>query len=243
VGILTPNPTRLGEFEFPINLRGKSFYGFSSSAGQFYNTTSLALSQENKVQIYVSTQKPRSLIQTETKPKIRLPRLKPPMGKRRRKKRIKSPKGSKESKTPATSPGAMAAKMREPSSGGMGMRFKAARIRLILVVMTRIGRKNERLFGDRKRSILKSKAAKTAISKLVPGPAKPTKPISLRPSRKLKGSIGTGLAAPKTTGEPEKIRSRGKNRLIKGSMCGIGFKVKRPESLAVGSPRRSAIKP
>ena len=82
-----------------------------------------------------------------------------------------------------------------------------------------------------------------AINTLVSGPTRETIAISFRPSFKLNGSTGTGFAAPKTTGEPERIKIRGRAMLIKGSICFLGLRVSLPESLAVGSPRRSATKP
>lgn len=70
------------------------------------------------------------------------------------------------------------------------------------------------------------------------GPARETRAMSLRPSFRLKGSTGTGLAPPKMTGEPERMSKAGKIILMKGSMCFMGFSVSLPRSLAVGSPSR-----
>lgn len=83
----------------------------------------------------------------------------------------------------------------------------------------------------------------TAKIILVKGPESATRAMSFLPSFKLNGSIGTGFAAPKITGEPDSIKARGSKMLIKGSMCFFGFKVSRPASLAVGSPKRSATYP
>lgn len=69
-----------------------------------------------------------------------------------------------------------------------------------------------------KEIIFKIKLAKTARITLVKGPARATKAISFLPSFKLNGSIGTGLAAPKIIGEPERRSKRGSAMLIKGSM-------------------------
>lgn len=85
--------------------------------------------------------------------------------------------------------------------------------------------------------------AKTAKIILVKGPASATRAISFLPSFKLNGSIGTGFAAPKRIGEPDKRSTRGSKMLIKGSICFLGFKVSLPASLAVGSPNRSATNP
>jgi len=83
----------------------------------------------------------------------------------------------------------------------------------------------------------------TAIKTFVKGPDIATKARSFLPSLRLKGSTGTGFAAPITTGEPPKSRKRGRRMLIKGSMWGMGFRVSLPMSLAVGSPSLSATKP
>lgn len=69
-----------------------------------------------------------------------------------------------------------------------------------------------------KRKILKRSAPAIAKRMFVKGPAKATRAISFRPSLKLYGSIGTGLAAPKITGDPDKIKINGKAILIIGSM-------------------------
>lgn len=91
--------------------------------------------------------------------------------------------------------------------------------------------------------IFKIKLAATAKIIFVNGPAKATRAMSFLPSLRLNGSIGTGFAAPKITGEPEKIRRSGRRMLIKGSIWLWGLSVKRPESLAVGSPSLSATNP
>ena len=83
----------------------------------------------------------------------------------------------------------------------------------------------------------------TAKTILVRGPESATSAISFLPSFRLNGSIGTGFAAPKITGEPDSIKARGRRMLIKRSMCFFGFKVSRPASLAVGSPNLSATYP
>ncbi len=83
----------------------------------------------------------------------------------------------------------------------------------------------------------------TAMRMFVKGPAKETKARSFRPSRRLKGSTGTGFAAPKITGEPLIRSIIGNRMLIRGSMCFRGFNVNRPISRAVGSPSLSATNP
>lgn len=90
---------------------------------------------------------------------------------------------------------------------------------------------------------LNANATIKAIRKFVKGPASETKAISFLGSLKLKGSTGTGFAAPKTTGDPLNKRIRGKRILIIGSMWGIGLSVSLPRSLAVGSPSLFATQP
>lgn len=89
----------------------------------------------------------------------------------------------------------------------------------------------------------KKSAKIAAIKKFVTGPDNETIAMSFLPSLRLNGSTGTGLAAPRTIGEPERIRIKGKSMLIKGSMWGIGLRVILPSNLAVGSPSLSATHP
>lgn len=133
----------------------------------------------------------------------------------------------------------------DPSSGGIGIRLKIAKSKFIRTIVNRIlgtmvaVRKK---FGI-KIIIFKRSAAKTAIKIFVRGPARETMATSFLPSLRLNWSTGTGLAAPKITGEPDKSRRRGSKMLIKGSIWFFGFKVSLPISLAVGSPSRSATSP
>ena len=60
--------------------------------------------------------------------------------------------------------------------------------------------------------------AKIAIRTLLSGPDSDTSAKSFLPSLKLKGSTGTGLAAPIIIGEPEIRRRRGRAILIIGSI-------------------------
>lgn len=73
---------------------------------------------------------------------------------------------------------------------------------------------------------------------LVSGPARETSAMSLRPSFRLKGSIGTGLAPPRTMYGGVRYRISGRIILMNGSICFMGFSVSLPMSLAVGSPSR-----
>jgi len=62
------------------------------------------------------------------------------------------------------------------------------------------------------------KLAIIAIRTLVKGPAKETRAKSFLPSCKLKGSTGTGLAAPNIIGDPDISSIRGRAILIIGSI-------------------------
>ena len=62
-------------------------------------------------------------------------------------------------------------------------------------------------------------------------------------SRKLLGLKGTGLAQPKTKLAPEATNKTGNKIEPNISICGKGFKVRRPKSLAVVSPNSLAIQP
>ena len=97
----------------------------------------------------------------------------------------------------------------------MGKRLKIANKRFIWTILSK---REERIDGS-KFNNLRITAAKTAIRTFVRGPARETIATSFLPSFKLKGSIGTGFAAPKITGELERIRRRGRAILIMGSIC------------------------
>jgi len=84
-----------------------------------------------------------------------------------------------------------------------------------------------------------------AIKKLVPGPATDTFKVPHFWSWKLKGLMGTGFAQPKIGPWPKVKMSKIKGRKMvpTGSMCFRGFKVRRPASFAVGSPKDKATLP
>lgn len=176
---------------------------------------------------------------------ITLPRENPPIGNTSKKKIIKNPIEPKDRKTAASFSGNINENILLPSSGGIGIILKIAKSRLSLVTVNKNQPRKIVIVpsSGTKAKILISAAAKIAIRILVAGPAKETKAISFLPSRKLKGSTGTGFAAPKTTGEPEIIKSRGRAMLIIGSMWLFGLRVSLPIMRAVGSPRRSATYP
>ena len=176
---------------------------------------------------------------------------KPPIGNKRRKNIIKIPTPEIDRYAAASFWGKIRAKTLEPSRGGMGIKLKIARRRLICAIFE----SNQNMSGrndpapvsisppDEKVIILIKKLAIMAIKIFVRGPDKETSAMSFRPSFRLNGSTGTGFAAPKITGEPEIIKRRGRRTLINGSMCFLGFRVSLPASLAVGSPSFSATNP
>lgn len=190
---------------------------------------------------------PRSFSENERRLKIKPPSENPPIGNTKRKKIIKNPIELRERYIFASFSGKIKAKIFEPSSGGIGTKLKNAKRRFTYTIVPNI-KPTKLLFliifkgklGNKKRQI---KAKMSAINTFVKGPANETIAMSFRPSLRLNGSTGTGFAAPKITGEPERIKIRGRAILIKGSMCFLGLRVSLPDNLAVGSPRRSATKP
>ena len=98
--------------------------------------------------------------------------------------------------------------------------------------------------GTGKGRNLMRRPKKRAKRKFDPGPARATLTLSHLASLKLYGLMGTGFAQPKIKGKivgaPRRIgiaKISGKIIEPKGSMCGIGFKVRRPAYFAVGSPK------
>lgn len=112
--------------------------------------------------------------------------------------------------------------------------------------MTTVAKKEESNDSSKlgyKLKTLITTADKTATPIFVKGPAKETRARSFRPSFKLKGSTGTGFAAPKITGDPLKIKRNGRIILIHRSIWGFGLRVSLPIRRAVGSPSLSATYP
>lgn len=161
----------------------------------------------------------------------------------RRKKIIKIPIDPSDKYALASPSGSRSAKILDPSNGGIGMRLKIANKRFSWMMPARIKDKALRMKSVELGIILKIKLAIIAMRTLVRGPARETNAKSFLPSFKLKGSTGTGLAAPKITGEPESKRIKGRAILIIGSIWFFGLSVKRPIRRAVGSPKRSATYP
>ncbi len=105
----------------------------------------------------------------------------------------------------------------------------------MLALLTRV--------GEKKTISLIKKLEIIAIIIFVRGPESATRATSFLPSLRLNGSMGTGLAAPNITGEPDIKRRRGRRMLIKRSIWFLGLSVSLPASLAVGSPSLSATNP
>lgn len=92
----------------------------------------------------------------------------------------------------------------EPSSGGMGIKFRKASARFMVM---RLARKRTvrpiRVVFPEERAPIKpsfwkknlyTKIARAAMAKLVAGPASATRAMSFRGSLKWRGFMGTGLA-------------------------------------------------
>ena len=81
-----------------------------------------------------------------------------------------------------------------------------------------------------------------AMRRFVRGPAIPTRAAPQSPPLTLSGRNGTGFAPPKI-GMPNIASKNGKMIVMNGSICAIGFKVRRPSFFAVESPSQYAITP
>ncbi len=123
------------------------------------------------------------------------------------------------------------------------MRLKTAREILIAIKKENSGLISMFEFGKIFKRILKNIEKTIAINILDKGPAREIIAISFLGCCRLYGSTGTGLAQPKRKGNLKMNKVRGIIMVPRISIWGIGFRVRRPMSLAVGSPRRSAIRP
>lgn len=130
------------------------------------------------------------------------------------------------------------AKILLPSSGGMGTKLNVPKTMLIKAAKPKIGPEIWLV-----RPNLITPKNKIANKKLLSGPAKATSAIPNLRGLKAEKSTGTGLAAPKIMGEPTANNKSGNKIEPNGSMCGKGFRVILPWSLAVLSPNFSAISP
>ncbi len=156
------------------------------------------------------------------------------LGKKKRTMKIRvKPKRSRPARLAAIAFGRTPNKTLKPSRGGIGKRLKRAKPRFRTTAVLKIS------FGNARNN----NANTTEMKMLVRGPARAVRAMSFFGSRKLNGSMGIGLAAPKITPAPVRNKISGKPMVIIGSMWGMGFSVKRRERRAVGSPSRSAAQP
>ena len=131
-----------------------------------------------------------------------------------------------------------------PSRGAIGRKFISPRN--ILIFTTSARNKTPivtKLLCSMFINSLISTAHSIAKIKLDAGPANAISAESRLGSRKLNGSIGTGLAQPNSMPILERYNIRGRRIDPNGSMWGRGFNVSLPAKRAVGSPRRSATNP
>ncbi len=153
---------------------------------------------------------------TPTRFEISSPNENPPIGTISKKNIIKNPTDPNAKYDFAVFSGRRREKTFDPSNGGIGSKLNIPRRRFSSTILNIIVRSTG--LEIKSAPNLSTNAASTAIKKLVAGPARDTIAISFLPSLRLNGSTGTGLAAPKTTGEPERRRIEGKSTLIRGSM-------------------------
>ena len=126
-----------------------------------------------------------------------------PGRKKRRPRMIMGPKRSNLYISVAISSGRIPARTFDPSRGGIGRRLKTARLTFRITALVKIWIKVDSMVSFKttrgERRIRKAK--KTAMRMFVAGPARAVMAVSFLMSRKLKGSMGTGLAPPKRIGE------------------------------------------
>src|SRR5512132_453453 len=136
----------------------------------------------------------------------------------------------------------------EPSSGGIGNRLNRPRMRLASAKNSSTWITSGKSATRNASPVYAPKAARAATAattinaKFDRGPASPTKSISRRGLRSFVGSTGTGFAQPNAP-NPLIVSSAGRMIEPNGSMCGIGFSVRRPARLAVSSPKSNATTP
>src|SRR5579864_3899070 len=121
--------------------------------------------------------------------------------------------------------------MRDPSSGGIGMRLKSARMTLIQMRADR----TSNVSGPPGRSgTLRSAPTTKASVTFASGPASATCSIPRRGLAKWRGLTGTGRAQPNLNTTKNSVPSR--------SRWTSGLRLSRPSARGVGSPSRSATK-
>lgn len=150
-----------------------------------------------------------------------------------------NPYGSIDAYLDASSSGRIPIRIRDPSSGGMGIRLNIPNTTLITANWPKsIFRINGR------GTTLISTAIAIARRIFEAGPLAPTRTISLRGFLNAQKLIGTGLAAPNTNLPPVEInRTSGRIIVPNRSICAIGFNVNLPENFAVVSPSLYAVQP
>ena len=142
--------------------------------------------------------------------------------------------------TPLRDCGNMADSIREPSSGGIGTKLKVASTKFVKTIISRAKIAG---FGKFTAKNLIDRPAMTAITILESGPAKATSASPLFPDLKALKLTGTGFAQPRIRPRFKTTHIKGNNTDPKGSICFIGFNVRRPISLAVWSPWLRAARP
>ncbi len=134
----------------------------------------------------------------------------------------------------------MADRIREPSSGGMGTRLNVARTRLVRITISSAKTAGP---GSDEANPLITKPATTANIIFDRGPAMATNASPFFPDLRALKFTGTCFAQPRMIPPGKITQSRGNIMDPNGSMCFIGFRVRRPMILAVWSPWLSAASP
>ena len=150
-----------------------------------------------------------------TKLNIKFPSEKPPKLNINKENIISIPNIPIERYAFASFSGRIKAKIFDPSSGGMGIRLKIAKRRFSWTAVKKNQlKKGVKVPNGIYASILKIIAEIIARSTFVPGPASETRAISFLPSRKLKGSMGTGFAPPNINVPPLERNVINGNRIV-----------------------------
>ncbi len=135
--------------------------------------------------------------------------------------------------------------IRPPSVGGIGIRLKTINRTLINIpiaaILTRIIIKLDGLPISLV-AIKVISTQKTAMARLAAGPAMATRAVSRFGLPRLRQSIGTGFAQPKTK-PTVRYNTAGTIIVPTGSICLMGFKLNRPSIIAVRSPSLYATQP
>ncbi len=136
--------------------------------------------------------------------------------------------------------GKIAARIREPSNGGRGTRLNTARTKLVMITIDSAMTAGS---GSDEANPLITKPATTANIIFDRGPAKATSASPFFPDLRALKFTGTGFAHPRMIPPGKIAQNRGNIIEPNGSICFIGFRVRRPMILAVWSPWLSAASP